>query len=141
MTTNRSSEPPDEDLEALRPHCDEFYRERSISSDSGTRLAALAAVNEHREQFVAWANEGVSFHDLHITIPSIETGADTSDPQSASSDRLHATGAWDEWIAFFLTRSRRRQQMGRNGFGSCSIGETSTLASLRDAACEERHTT
>lgn len=46
----------DDDLESLRPRCDEFYRERSISAYFNTRLAVLAAVNEHREQFVAWAN-------------------------------------------------------------------------------------
>ena len=61
-------EPSDDDLESLRSRCGEFYREGSISSYFNTRLAVLAAVNEHREQFVAWANEGVVFHDLHITM-------------------------------------------------------------------------
>ena len=78
----------DDDLESLRSRCDEFYRERSISAYFNTRLAVLAAVNEHREQFVAWANEGVSFHDIHIAIPSVETDDNTSDPPSANSDPL-----------------------------------------------------
>ena len=84
-------EPPDDELEPLRPRCDEFYRGRSISASFNTRLAVLAAVNEHREQFVAWANEGVSFHDLHIAIPSVETDDNTSDPPSASSDPRSGT--------------------------------------------------
>ena len=86
-----TGEPPelsDDDLENLRPHFDEFYRERSISAYFDTRLAVLAAVNEHREQFVAWANEGVSFHDLRIAIPSVEIDDNTSDSPSANSDPL-----------------------------------------------------
>ncbi|WP_423918555.1 hypothetical protein [Candidatus Poriferisodalis sp.] len=78
----------DEDLERLRVHCDEFYKERSISTYFNTRLAVLAAVNEHREQFVEWANEGVSFHGLDIQIPSVETDDAASDPPSANSDPL-----------------------------------------------------
>ena len=78
-------EPPD-DWEDLRLRCDEFHRERSISAFIDTRLSVLAAVNEHREQFIAWANEGVSFHDLHIAIPSVETDDNISDPPSANSD-------------------------------------------------------
>ena len=81
-------EPSDDDWEDLRLRCDEFYRQGSISAYFNTRLAVLAAVNEHREQFIAWANEGVTFHDLHITIPSVETDDNTSDPPSANSDPL-----------------------------------------------------
>ena len=81
-------EPPDDDLESLRPDCDEFYKKGSISAYFYTRLAVLASVNEHREQFVAWANEGLSFHGLHIDIPSVESDDDTPDPPSANSDPL-----------------------------------------------------
>ena len=80
----------DEGLEFVRSLCEEFYEEPSIGAYFTTRLAALAAVNEHRDQFVAWANEGVRFHDLHITIPSVETDDDTSDPPSANSDPLQS---------------------------------------------------
>ena len=48
----------------------------------------LAAVNEHRDQFIAWADQGVSFHGVHITIPSVETDDDLSDPPSANDDPL-----------------------------------------------------
>ena len=78
----------DDGLEFVRSHCEGFYREPSIGAYFNTRLAVLAAVNEHREQFVAWANEGVRFHELHITIPSVESDDDTSDPPSANSDPL-----------------------------------------------------
>ena len=78
----------DDDLEHLRLHCDGFYKERSISSFFNTRLAVLAAVNEHREQFVAWCDEGIQFHELHITIPSVEADDNISDPPSANSDPL-----------------------------------------------------
>ena len=86
-----ATDPPeqsDDDLEHLRAHCDKFYGERSISAYFNTRLAVLASVNEHREQIVTWANEGISFHDLHITIPSVETDDDIPDPPSANSDPL-----------------------------------------------------
>lgn len=76
----------DEGLEFVRAHCEGFYREPSIGAYFNTRLAVLAAVNEHREQFVAWANEGVRFHDLRITIPGVES--DDSAPSSANSDPL-----------------------------------------------------
>ena len=84
--TADSPEQSDEGLEFARSRCEEFYREPSIGAYFNTRLAVLAAVNEHREQFVAWANEGVRFHELHITIPSVESDDDTSDPPSANSD-------------------------------------------------------
>ena len=74
-------------MERLRPHCDEFYKEWSISAYFSTRLAVLAAVNEHRDQFVGWANEGISFHHLRIAIPSVETD-DDSDPPPANADPL-----------------------------------------------------
>ena len=77
-------EPPDDDLESLRPDLDEFYKKGSISAYFYTRLAVLASVNEHREQFVAWANEGVSFRGVPITIPSVESEDDTPDPPSAN---------------------------------------------------------
>lgn len=85
--TADSPQPPDDDLEPLRPRCDEFYKERSVSAYFYTRLSVLAAVNEHRDQFVAWANDGVRFHGMHIATPSVETD-DTSDPPSAHSDPL-----------------------------------------------------
>ncbi|MYG54614.1 MAG: hypothetical protein F4163_03130 [Acidimicrobiaceae bacterium] len=65
-----------------------FYREHSIGTYFNTRLLVFAAVNEHREQLVTWAGEGVRFHDLHITIPSVESDDDTPDPPSANSDPL-----------------------------------------------------
>ena len=86
--TADSPEEFDEGLEFVRSRCEEFYREPSIGAYFKIRLALLAAVDEHREQFVAWANEGVSFHDLHITIPSGESDDETSDPPSANSDPL-----------------------------------------------------
>ena len=81
-------EQADDVLAHLRLHCDGFYKEHSISGFFDTRLAVLAAVNEHREQFVAWCNEGIQFHELHITIPSVEADDNISDPTSASSDPL-----------------------------------------------------
>ena len=78
----------DDDLERLRLYCDGFYREWSISGFFNTRLAVLAAVNEHREQFVAWSDEGVRFHGVHITIPSVEADDNISDPPSANTDPL-----------------------------------------------------
>lgn len=90
MTANPPQQPDegldDEGLEHVRSRCEEFYREPSIGAYFNTRLAALAAVNEHREQFVAWAGEGVSFHDMRITIPSVDD--DTSEPPSATTDPL-----------------------------------------------------
>ena len=86
MTTD-SPERVDESLEFVRSRCEEFYREPSIGAYFNTRLAILAAVHEHREQFVAWADEGVRFHELHITIPSLESD-DTSDSPSANSDPM-----------------------------------------------------
>ena len=59
-----------------------------ISAYFNTRLAVLAAVNEHREQFVEWANQGVSFQGLDVQIPSVETDDNASDPPSANSDPL-----------------------------------------------------
>ena len=78
----------DEGLEYVRSRCEGFYREPSIGAYFSTRLAVLAAVNEHREQFVAWASEGVRFHDMRITIPSVDD--DTSEPPSANSDPLQS---------------------------------------------------
>ena len=83
-----SLETPDDDLEHARPHCDQFYKEKSISSYFNTRLAVLAAVNQNREQFIEWADAGIKFHGLHITIPSVESDDETSDPPSATSDPL-----------------------------------------------------
>ena len=40
------------------------------------------------QQFVAWANEGVRFHNLRITIPGVESDDDDSAPPSANSDPL-----------------------------------------------------
>lgn len=82
------AEPNDDHLEHARALCDAFYKEGSISTYFNTRFAALAAVNQHREQFIAWANEGVSFHGIDIKIPSVETDDESSDPPSASTDPL-----------------------------------------------------
>ena len=81
-------EMPADDLESDRAYFDEFYKQGSISNYFYTRLAVLAAVNEHREQFAAWAKEGVGLHGLRIAIPSVESDDDTSDPPSANSDPL-----------------------------------------------------
>ena len=83
-----SSDRSDDVLEQARGHCGAFYREKSISAYFNTRLAVLAAVNEHRDQFIAWADQGVSFHGVHITIPSVETDDDLPDPPSANDDPL-----------------------------------------------------
>lgn len=82
------TEQVDEEENFLRAHCDAFYKDHSISAYFNTRLAVLAAVSEHRPQFIEWADEGVSFHGLHIEIPSVETDEEVSDPPSASSDPL-----------------------------------------------------
>ncbi|MDE0699991.1 MAG: hypothetical protein F4Z58_07765 [Acidimicrobiaceae bacterium] len=76
-----------------------FYREHSIGTYFNTRLLVFAAVNEHREQLVTWAGEGVRFHDLHITIPSVESDDDTSDPPSANSDPLQWYIQTDDLVA------------------------------------------
>ena len=86
--TADSLEQSDEGLESVRFRCEQFYREPSIGAYFNTRLAVLAAVNEHREQFVAWADEGVRFHELHIKIPNVESDDDASEPPSANSDPL-----------------------------------------------------
>ena len=83
-----SSDRGEDVLEQVRGHCDSFYREESISTYSNTRLAMLAAVNQHREQFIAWADQGLSFHGAHITIPSVEVDDDLPDPPSANDDPL-----------------------------------------------------
>ena len=89
MTANPPQQ-PDEGLEHVRSRCEEFYREPSIGAYFSTRLAVLAAINEHREQFIAWANEGVRFHESRIMIPSVESDDDTSEPPSANSDPLQS---------------------------------------------------
>ncbi len=68
--------------------CGGFYKQGSISAYFNTRLAVLAAVNEHREQFVAWADEGFDFHCLEITIPSVQADDGNEDPPSANTDPL-----------------------------------------------------
>ena len=83
-----SREAPTRQNTIPRTSRDAFYKDRSISAYFNTRLAVLAAVNEHRAQFIEWADEGVSFHGLHIEIPSVETDEDTSEPPSANSDPL-----------------------------------------------------
>ena len=83
-----SSDRNEDVLEQARGHCDSFYREKSVSAYFNTRLAILAAVNEHREQFISWADQGLSFHGVHITIPSVEVDDDLPDPPSAYDDPL-----------------------------------------------------
>ena len=79
---------PADDLESHRADFDEFYKQGSISNYFNTRLAVLAAVNEHSKQFVTWANEGINFHGLRITIPSVGSDDGLPDSRSANSDPL-----------------------------------------------------
>ena len=83
-----SSDRGEDVLEQVRGRCDSLYREEPISTYFNTRLAMLAAVNEQREQFISWADQGLSFHGAHITIPSVEVDDDLPDPPSANDDPL-----------------------------------------------------
>lgn len=76
------------DMEQARRVCDQFYRGGSIGTYFNTRLAVLAALNANRDQFVEWCDSGIKFHDSHITIPSVESDAETSEPASANDDPL-----------------------------------------------------
>ncbi|WP_420437976.1 hypothetical protein [Candidatus Poriferisodalis sp.] len=87
MTTD-SSDRNEDVLEQVRGHCDSFYSEESISTYFNTRLAMLAAVNEHRGQFIAWADQGLSFYGVDISIPSVEVDNALPDPPSANDDPL-----------------------------------------------------
>ena len=138
--TADSPEQSDEGLEFVRSRCEEFYREPSISAYFNTRLAVLAAVNEHREQFVAWANEGVRFHELNITIPNVKSHDDTSDPPSANSDRCSGTSrlrrsrlqhhALETLLRLYTASSRHRTGWTR----SCPNGPGSQPSHARRAA-------
>ncbi len=86
---HRSDEDSDGgDLEQARWACDQFFRGRSIGSYFNTRLAVLAALNANRDQFVEWCDSGIEFHDSRITIPSVDSDAETSEPPSANDDPL-----------------------------------------------------
>lgn len=123
----------DEGLEHVRSRCEGFYREPSIGAYFNTRLAVLAAVNEHREQFVTWANEGVSFHDLRIMIPSVESDDDTSEPPSANTDPL-------QWYIQTETISLQHHALGAElGYSNSQrlkwSPQRSTRTSRRSSTC------
>ena len=76
----------DGDLEQARRRCDQFYSADSISSYFSTRFAVLAALNANRDLFVDWCDSGIEFHDIRISIPSVDDDAEVVEPPSANDD-------------------------------------------------------
>ena len=80
----------DGNLDQARRACDQFYRAHSISSYFNTRLAVLAALNANRDQFVQWFDSGIEFYDSHVTIPGVDSDAETAEQPSADDDPLQS---------------------------------------------------